>query len=45
MCVIAGIYYFDADRYTDSNVIKRMTDFLYHRGSDREGFERDGIFI
>jgi len=38
MCGIAGILHFNTDRTIGSDVIKRMTDALAHRGPDGEGF-------
>lgn len=38
MCGITGILYFDKDRNVDHTCLKRMTDSLFHRGPDDEGF-------
>lgn len=37
MCGISGIAYFDG-RQVDPSILQRMTDTLYHRGPDDEGF-------
>lgn len=42
MCGIAGILHFDTDRPVDRPVLERMTDALFHRGPDGEGFYVDG---
>jgi asparagine synthase (glutamine-hydrolysing) len=42
MCGFAGVVYFDKDRIVDAGVLKRMTDSIYHRGPDDEGFHIDG---
>lgn len=38
MCGISGLIYFNKERKIDSSVLKDMTDTLYHRGPDDEGF-------
>jgi asparagine synthase (glutamine-hydrolysing) len=38
MCGISGIIYTDKNRKTETAVLKRMTDAIYHRGPDDEGF-------
>ncbi len=38
MCGITGIIYFDKEHKVDKNILKDMTDSLYHRGPDDEGF-------
>jgi asparagine synthase (glutamine-hydrolysing) len=38
MCGIAGNIYFDPARRIDSNILKKMTDSIFHRGPDDEGF-------
>ena len=42
MCGIAGIYNFDKSLYVDSNLLKRMTDAIAHRGPDDEGHYING---
>lgn len=42
MCGIAGIFHFDPSRKAERGVLKRMTDCLYHRGPDGEGFHISG---
>ncbi len=37
MCGICGIYYTDQNRPVDQNLLKEMTQTLYHRGPDDEG--------
>lgn len=37
MCGICGKIFFEAGRYVDSNLIKRMADSMHHRGPDDEG--------
>ncbi len=38
MCGIVGTLNFDKEKLVDSAVLKRMTDILFHRGPDDEGF-------
>src|SRR5665647_628120 len=38
MCGISGIIYSDNNRKIDPKVLKNMTDAIYHRGPDDEGF-------
>ncbi len=38
MCGITGIIYADNKRKIDASVLKSMTDAVYHRGPDDEGF-------
>jgi asparagine synthase (glutamine-hydrolysing) len=38
MCGIAGILHFDTERRIDPSLIKKMTDKIYYRGPDGEGF-------
>lgn len=38
MCGIAGFYHFDQQKEASSEVIKKMTDSIAHRGPDGEGF-------
>lgn len=37
MCGISGIFNFEKARPVDQDLLKRMTDVLYHRGPDGEG--------
>lgn len=38
MCGITGIYHFDAERKVSEYLLKKMTDTLFHRGPDGEGY-------
>lgn len=38
MCGITGILHFNPQRNIDSFVLRKMTDTLYHRGPDGEGY-------
>ena len=38
MCGICGIYYTDQNRSVDPNLLRDMTQTLYHRGPDDEGY-------
>ena len=38
MCGITGKIYFEKSRDIDANELKKMTDVIYHRGPDDEGF-------
>jgi asparagine synthase (glutamine-hydrolysing) len=38
MCGISGIIYLDNKRKIEPSVLKNMTDAIYHRGPDDEGF-------
>jgi len=38
MCGISGIVYLDNKRKLETSILKRMTDAIYHRGPDDEGF-------
>lgn len=38
MCGIGGVLYFDNSRIVEKSVLKRMSDTIYHRGPDDEGF-------
>lgn len=38
MCGIAGFLHFDAKRSVVADILKRMTDVIFHRGPDDEGF-------
>ena len=42
MCGIAGIYNFDKNLCVASNLLKRMTDAIAHRGPDDEGHYING---
>jgi|WetSurMetagenome_2_1015567.scaffolds.fasta_scaffold08838_3 asparagine synthase (glutamine-hydrolysing) len=41
MCGITGAIYLDKARKIETSVLKRMTDAIYHRGPDDEGFYVD----
>ena len=44
MCGITGIVYFDKDRVIEPDVLKKMSDSLFHRGPDDEGiFIRNNV--
>jgi len=38
MCGIAGIFHYDSSREVDGSVLKKITNCLFHRGPDGEGF-------
>ena len=38
MCGISGFLHFDKERPVDLAVLKKMTDIIYHRGPDAQGF-------
>lgn len=38
MCGISGFFHFDYDKLADKNLLKKMTDIIFHRGPDGEGF-------
>jgi asparagine synthase (glutamine-hydrolysing) len=38
MCGITGLLYFSQDRLVESSVLKKMTDSIFHRGPDDEGY-------
>lgn len=38
MCGIAGYLHFDRGRLADKDLVKRMTDTIFHRGPDGEGY-------
>ncbi|HEY5369702.1 MAG TPA: asparagine synthase (glutamine-hydrolyzing) [Hanamia sp.] len=38
MCGISGFFHFDVNRAAKSEVLKKMTDVISHRGPDDEGF-------
>lgn len=38
MCGITGVYHFDKSRSVDSNILKKMTDLIQHRGPDGKGY-------
>jgi asparagine synthase (glutamine-hydrolysing) len=38
MCGISGLIFFDKERAVDLSVLRKMTDAIYHRGPDDEGF-------
>jgi asparagine synthase (glutamine-hydrolysing) len=42
MCGLAGIYNFDKGKTVDSNLLKKMTDIIKHRGPDGEGYYING---
>ena len=37
MCGITGMVYFNKDRKIDRDIIKKMSNSIYHRGPDDEG--------
>jgi asparagine synthase (glutamine-hydrolysing) len=41
MCGIAGVFYREADRPVDANVLQAMAASIAHRGPDAEGFYRE----
>lgn len=38
MCGISGFLHFEADRQADARTVRRMSDAIFHRGPDGEGF-------
>ena len=38
MCGITGFLYFDTDRQAELSKISSMTDILFHRGPDGDGY-------
>lgn len=38
MCGISGFFHFDTEKEASKEVLKRMTDAIYHRGPDGEGY-------
>lgn len=38
MCGITGLVYFDKEKEVKPDVLKKMSDSIYHRGPDDEGF-------
>lgn len=44
MCGIAGKFFFDKEKPVSSQLLKRMTDTIVHRGPDDEGHFVDGNF-
>ena len=42
MCGIVGVYYFDGGAKPELASIRAMTDAMYHRGPNDEGFHIDG---
>jgi asparagine synthase (glutamine-hydrolysing) len=38
MCGITGIFHFDKQRYVNEDLLKKITNTLFHRGPDGEGY-------